>query len=206
MLQRPRGLVPAHPRTVAPRHRECRRTRSKCSLTREQLRGTRAKKDGQAVLISWFEQNPPRMSYRCQVSATGTVASHRDVYDWAQQGSVAKSLSPLERRKLASRLAKLPTVRYASDVTRVLLVSFAKRGVWTTYCYDRKNLPSGVTDLLGILGLESAAPAASLRSSARCGARSRPIRETRHPHPTARRDPHTRSRPVTLNERETGRG
>jgi hypothetical protein len=103
--------------------------------------------------LSWFQEDPPRMTHTYAVNAKGTIGYARHVYDWARQGSNGQlDQADLERTEVL--LQGLPEQYALPSVTRVLIVSSYRNGRWTTYCYDRRLMPSELIDLLRVIGAE----------------------------------------------------
>ena len=81
-----------------------------------------------------------------------TVATVRDVYDWAQQGGATHKLSHAQVLNLKEIVSNLPASDKNTGFNRSVFVSMRNGGKAKVFQYDRRNAPSAIQRIYDVGG------------------------------------------------------
>jgi hypothetical protein len=111
------------------------------------------------LYLTFFPQSLPQAADNLLVDHTGQVSINRRTSDQAPRDSnVIRSLEPTEVLELRKRLEFVHPSYVTPSISRLVLFSFVRRGVWCTYAFDAQRLPKSYFAALNVLRLKTFRP------------------------------------------------
>ena len=105
------------------------------------------------VRMSWFLQGNPGVAMVCTANPTTyKVVTARKVYERATQSEMTRKLSDAQAGTLGNLIKQLPPSAKQPELENLILVTILKKGLATTYLYDRMDMPQDIVRLYDVTG------------------------------------------------------
>ena len=105
------------------------------------------------VRMSWFLHGSPGVAMVCTANpTTSKVVTAREVYDHATQSEMTRKLSDAQAGTLGNLIKQLPPSAKQPELENLIVVSILKKGLATTYLYDRLDMPREIVRLYDVTG------------------------------------------------------
>ena len=105
------------------------------------------------VRMSWFLHGSPGVAMVCTANPiTSRVVTAREVYEHATQSEMTRKLSDAQAATLGNLIKQLPPSAKQPKLENLIVVTILKKGLATTYLYDRLDMPQEIVRLYDVTG------------------------------------------------------